>query len=278
LDLGVRRIVLSAPGFLDYGRDLLVEPQPLTNPRKPEPNYDFIEKLLSNIASIDQIAKGEASFFVENLKGELVTERAAETLGRYLSGTPVNIGFETGSEFQSQQIGRSSTPRENLIAVRMLKKVGLKPYVYFVHGLPGQDRDTVKATVDAIEKSIKAGASRIILYRFQPLPMSTYQDMFRAPPAVKDKLSNMIYEAAIKVNKKLKEKLVGSTIRVVVSETYSNDHTFHVAYPMHHGPVVLVKNAEKLVGEIVDVLISEIVSDRIVRGEIKNKKSIVDDY
>nr|MBC8463164.1 cobalamin B12-binding domain-containing protein [Candidatus Bathyarchaeota archaeon] len=30
LELGVHRIVLSAPGFLDYGRELLVEPEPLT--------------------------------------------------------------------------------------------------------------------------------------------------------------------------------------------------------------------------------------------------------
>jgi radical SAM superfamily enzyme YgiQ (UPF0313 family) len=260
--------VLSAPGFLDYGRDLLVEPHPLTNPRIPEPNYELIESLLSDISNICKIAEGEASFFIENLKGELVTDRAAMILGRYLSGTPVNIGFETGSESHSQQIGRSSTPRENLTAVQMLKKVGLKPYVYFVHGLPGQDKDTVKATVNAIEESIKAGASRIILYRFQPLPMSSYQDVSRAPPAAKDKLSNMIHEAAIKANNRIKEKLVGSTIRVVISETYPKDRTYHVAYPLYHGPVVLVKDVQELEGEIVDVFISGMISDRIVRGEI----------
>lgn len=40
LDLGVHRLVLSAPGFLDYGRELIVEPDPLTDPRNPEPNYE----------------------------------------------------------------------------------------------------------------------------------------------------------------------------------------------------------------------------------------------
>ena len=44
---GVTRIVLSAPCFLDYGRDLLVEPEPLTDPRSPESNYNEIEKLLT---------------------------------------------------------------------------------------------------------------------------------------------------------------------------------------------------------------------------------------
>jgi radical SAM superfamily enzyme YgiQ (UPF0313 family) len=263
---GVRRVVLSAPGFLDYGRDLLVEPEPLTNPRSPEPNYDALEKLFSGLSELSPMAEGKASLMIENLKGDLVTRRAAKILGQYLSGTPVNIGFETGSDIQSRQIGRSSTPKENLDAVRRLRKAGLKPYVYFVNGLPGQNEGTVKATVSAIDDSVAAGASRIILYRFQPLPMSAFQDLPRAPPAARDPLSGLVHEAAVKANAKLKEKLVGSRIRVVVAEQYSRDHRFHVAYPMLHGPVVLVERAQGLEGEVVDVTVSGVASDRIVKG------------
>ena len=134
--------MLSAPGFLDYGRDLLVEPGPLTDPRSPEPNYSAVEELLSRLNGLDLVASGGASIMIENLKGELVTRRAAEVLGRYLAGTPVNVGFETGSPEHGVQIGRASTPLENLDSVRRLSRVGLKPYVYFIHGLPGQSSET----------------------------------------------------------------------------------------------------------------------------------------
>ena len=268
LEEGVRRVVLSAPGFLDYGRDYLVEPEPLTDPRSPEPNYEELEKLLSSLSRLGPLADGVASLMIENLKGDLVTERAAKILGRYLSGTPVNIGFETGSDAHSRQIGRSSTPRENLDAVTRLRRVGLKPYVYFVQGLPGQNEQTAKATVSAIGDSVKAGASRIILYRFQPLPMSAFQGLPRAPPAAKDELSGMIHDAAVEANSSLKERLVGTRIRVVIVEPYSRDRRYHVAYPMRHGPVVLVERAEGLDGEVVDVEVSGVASDRIVKGTL----------
>jgi radical SAM superfamily enzyme YgiQ (UPF0313 family) len=266
LNRGVRRIVLSAPGFLDYGRDLLVEPEPLTDPRFPEPNYMAIDGLLSDISALDAVTEGEASFMIENLKGELVTWEAAEIIGRHLAGTPVNVGFETGCENHSIQIGRSATPEENLVAVKRLDRAGLKPYVYFVHGLPGQDKGTVDATVEAINESMEAGASRVILYRFQPLPMSAFHDRSKAPPAVRDRLSRRIYEAAHKANASRKEEMIGEQIRVVVAEPYDRDRRFSVAYPMLHGPVVLVEGVEGMDGEIVEVTVSRVVSNRIIEG------------
>lgn len=268
LSRGVRRIVLCAPDFLDYGRDLLVEPLPLTDPRHPEANYKLLEKLLSKLSYLDAFKDKQASLLIENIKGSLVTQKAADTLGRYLMETSVNIGFETGSEKHSALLGRASTPQENLEAVSRLRRAGLKPYVYFIHGLPGQSLETVTETVNTIERSVKAGATRIILYRFQPLPMSAFHDQPKAPPAVKEKLSNMIYKAAIRANKGAKKALVGRNMRVVVAERYDRDGRYHVAYPMLHGPVVLVEDAEGLEGEVKNVNIQAVVSDRMVRGRL----------
>jgi radical SAM superfamily enzyme YgiQ (UPF0313 family) len=142
----------------------------------------------------------------------------------------------------------------------------LKPYVYFIHGLPGQNPETVEATVRSIRESVRAGASRIILYRFQPLPMSAFHGFPGAPPAVKDLLSKRIYDEARKANEELKEDLVGETLRVVIAEYYDRDPRLHVAYPMLHGPVVLVEDAERHKGEIVEVEITGVVSHRMVRG------------
>jgi tRNA A37 methylthiotransferase MiaB len=122
--------------------------------------------------------------------------------------------------------------------------------------------------VNTIERSVKAGANRIILYRFQPLPMSAFHDQPKAPPARKEKLSNMIYKAATRANKGAKKALVGRNMRVVVAERYDRDGRYHVAYPMLHGPVVLVEDAEGLEGEVINVNIQAVVSDRMVRGRL----------
>jgi radical SAM superfamily enzyme YgiQ (UPF0313 family) len=264
---GVSRVVLSAPCFLDYGRDLLVEPEPLTDPRSPEPNYGEIEGLLSSLTDIPRMLEGTAAFMIENLKASLVTERAAALLGRYLAGTPVSIGFETGSAEHSVQMGRPSTPSETLRAVGRLKRAGLKPYVYFIHGLPGQSDETVEESVKAIEQSMKEGAERVILYRFQSLPMSAFGEYPSAPPNVSDPGSGRIHAAAARANKTAKENLVGKTIRVVVAERYDRDKRLLVAYPLKHGPVVLIDSPGNWEGRVIDVEVTGVASERIVRGE-----------
>jgi len=265
--LGVHRIVLSAPGFLDYQRETLVSPEPLTDPRKPEPNYDAIEELLSSLTELPQVASGYASIMIENIKAGLVTEQAAEFLGRYLKGTPVSIGFETGSDRHSRLLGRPDTPSETLTALKRLKEAGMKPYVYFIHGLPGQDTETVDDTVDMINQSMRFGADRVILYRFQSLPASTFCQYPSGAPAVKDPLSKRIYDAAQRANLGRKEDLVGQSMDVVVAERYDKNPRYWVAYPLQHGPVMLLDEVDLVEGDVVKVEVVDVESDRMVIGE-----------
>jgi tRNA-2-methylthio-N6-dimethylallyladenosine synthase len=153
--------------------------------------------------------------------------------------------------------------------VRRLRMAGLKPYVYFIHGLPGQNAETVAETVKAIRESVESGASRIILYRFQPLPMSAFCDLPMAPPAAKDRLSGQIFKAAQEANRAMKDELVDRMVRVIIAEQYERDSNFLVAYPLRHGPVVLVEGAEDLVGDVVEIAVSGVVSDRIVMGRLR---------
>jgi radical SAM superfamily enzyme YgiQ (UPF0313 family) len=266
LEHGVRRIVLSAPGLLDYGRDLLVEPEPLTDPRSPEPNYEALEELLAGLSALPCVAEGEASVMAENIKAALVTEMAAEILGTYLRGTPINLGFETGSDAHSAALGRPDTPSEALTALRRLKKAGLKPYVYFIHGLPGQSDENVSETVQTICEAVRLGAERVILYRFTSLPMSAFAGCPSGPPAARDPLSRKIWEAAREANRGRKEALVGQRLRVVVAEPYDRDRRYMVAYPLRHGPVVLLEAAEGREGEVLDATVYEVASDRMVRA------------
>jgi len=264
LELGVHRIVLSAPGFLDYGRELLVEPDPLTDPRNPEPNYEEIEGLLSGLKELPQMKTGNASLMIENIKASLVTKRAANILGSYLMNTPVSVGFETGSDSHSVQLGRPDTPSETLISLRRLKEAGMKPYVYFIHGLPGQTEETARETVDMINKSMKLGADRVILYRFRSLPASAFSECPSGPPAVYDLDSKLIYDAAQRANIGSKEELVGRTLKVVVANRYDRDRNYSVAYPMLHGPVVLIVGGDFEGGEVLRVKITGVASDRMV--------------
>ena len=267
-ELGVHRVVLSAPGFLDYQREALVEPEPLTDPRSPEPNYDEVESLLSGLTGLPHIVEGEASIMIENMKAGLVTERAAKILGKYLKGTPVSVGFETGSDKHSRLLGRPDTPSETLVSLRRLKEAGLKPYVYFIHGLPGQDEETVDATVDMIDRSMGLGADRVILYRFQSLPASTFSQCPSGPPAVQDPLSKRIYDAAQKANMSRKENSVGERVKVVVAERYDRDPRFWVAYPMLHGPVMLLRSEKLHEGDVVLTKVIDVASDRMVIGTV----------
>ena len=267
-ELRVHRVVLSAPGFLDYQRESLVEPEPLTDPRSPEPNYDAIEELLSGLTGLNSVVEGKASIMIENMKAGLVTERAAGILGRYLRDTPVSVGFETGSDTHSKLLGRPDTPSETLVSLKRLKKAGLKPYVYFIHGLPGQDAGTVDDTVDMIGKSMKVGADRVILYRFQSLPASAFSQCPSGPPAMKDPLSKRIYDAAQKANMDKKEDLVGERIQVVVAERYDKDPRYWVAYPMLHGPVMLLRGENLHEGDVVLTRVIDVASDRMVIGTV----------
>lgn len=268
LDTGVHRLVLSAPGFLDYFREGLVHPEPLTDPRNPEPNYEKVEELLSGLSSLPQMEEGNASLMLENIKASLVTEKAANILGRYLKDTPVSVGFETGSDTHSVLLGRPDTPTETLVSLKRLKAAGLKPYVYFIHGLPGQTREIALETVDKINESMRLGADRVILYRFMSLPASAFSGCPSGPPAVHDEDSKLIYDAAQAANEGSKKELVGEKFRVVVANRYERDRRYSVAYPMLHGPVVLVDNGSLEPGSVHTVKITGVASDRMVIGTV----------
>ncbi len=62
------------------------------------------------------------------------------------------------------------------------------------------------------------------------------------------------------------EDMLRGVIRVVVAERYDRDRRLLVAYPLRHGPVVLVESGEPLEGKVLDVEITGIASERMVTG------------
>ncbi len=265
VDKGVTRIVLSAPDFLDYGRDWLVEPEPLTDPRSPPPNADAIRRLLERLWSIPEISDGEVAVMIENIKANLVSDEIAKLLSEYLRGTPVHIGCETGSKEHAELLGRPVYPEECVQATRILAGHGLRPYLYFIHGLPGQTIETAKETAKIMEEVFKAGAEKVTVYRFRPLPGTAFQGFPPGKPGVKDPASKIIYEKGVELNRRYKEKLVGKTIKAIIVGKKNRDG---IAYPFYHGPVILVENAARYHGFLIEVKITRVLSERLVGGKI----------
>lgn len=267
---GVTRITLSCSDILEYGRELLVEPYPLTDPKYPPPNLSYLRKLFERIFNIPEVSSGEIIITLENIKASLMNEEAAKLLGEFFKNTPIHIGCETGSMFHAKLIGRPSMPKEVVNAIKLLKKYELRPYVYFIHGLPGQSNKTVSETLRIMDELEKIGVEKITTYRFTPLPGTAFEKFPPGKPITKDKLGRQIVERAKKINIKYKETIIGKRVDAIVVNPYHKDRRFNIAYPILHGPVILIKNSEKYYGFRVKVRIVRIVSERVVEGEIVN--------
>ncbi len=254
VELGVRRVVLSAPDILDYGRDWLVRPRPLTDPRNPPANLDALEKLLSSVTSIPRVERGDVYVMVENVKPNLVTVEAARLLGRYLGGTTINIGLETGDEEHHASLGRPSTVEEVARAVKLLRDAGLRPYVYAIYGLPGESWETVRKTIKTLRRVYRLGAERVILYRFRPLRGSAFEG-YPSPPSG-DSRAEALKRFVSSLELSSKRRLLGKTLRVAVVDRYRGNA--YVGYTLPHGPVAIVLSDDEVRGRIVDAVVREV--------------------
>lgn len=271
IEMGCRRFILGASDFLDYGRDILVEPEPLTDPLNPPPNLNEIENLLGSIKSLENEFGFKLFFSIENVKPSLVDEEVAKVLGRYLRGTPTSIGVETGVDSYAISLGRPSTPSQAIKAIRLLRKYGLIPYAYFIHGLPNQDVNIAIETSKVMDEAIKAGAEKITVYRFSPLPMSAFSDFPKAPPSRVDAAGKIIVDKASRINSKLKDKWIGAILDAYIVNSFRGRG--FIGYPFIHGPVIFIENskvASKFVGRIAKVKIVRVVSDRALSGIVVN--------
>ncbi|TET28064.1 MAG: radical SAM protein [Candidatus Heimdallarchaeota archaeon] len=267
--LDVKRIVLSAPDFLDFGRDELVAPKPLMAASHPKANSKKIKELFTKIYSLEKVSNGKVWIEVENIKATLFTEEIASILSKYLPNSPFSIGCETGSESHAQMLGRPSGPKDTLRAVKVAHKYGLKAHVYFIHSLPGQTIKTAKETADLIYK-LEPYIDKVTIYRFRPLPLSAFGDFPDPKPAVFNPESKIIVDAANHVNLMKKKDLVGEIVRVIISEPNYRDEKGAIAYILGGGPMVAVENSRDRIGDIVEVKILRALSEKLVLGTIFN--------
>jgi len=85
----------------------------------------------------------------------------------------------------------------------------------------------------------------------------------------------MIVETVKEVNLQQKKHLIGKSLEVLITETSFSNPSIGVGRPIKDGPLIAVKDAGNLKGKKVNVLVTEIISDRLLGGKlIKNRKNI----
>lgn len=278
---GARRIVLGAPDFLDYKREELVESKVLTNASiPPEPNYEALNELVEKIISINEIKEGRAQVFIENVKASLCTTNALQIIAK-IPNPIFSIGCETGSKEFSEKLGRPFNPLETLDAIKSSLSMGIRIHVYFIHSLPGETVESLKASISLINEFYRLGVDKITIYKYQDIPGAPFNNLLNKAELLRKKdkkinqLRKKLVRLAVNFNRMRKEEMIGKEFSVILAEPSHSKKADIIGYILQGGPKVLVKDRIDLLGQVITVKIINVLSDKLVEGQIilSNKNS-----
>lgn len=234
IERGVTKISFLVPDPLDYKREELVAPAPLTDPVKPEPNYDELEKLCTKIWDIDDVANGKTMVTIRDVKATLVTERTAKLLKKYFSSSIIGLGCESGSEEHCNKLGRGYSPREVERAATVLNNHGILPKINLIVGLPGQDEKTVKKTLDFMER-LEDKALYFDAARFESLPATAFEDCPSDFGPIKDENIKRLFNKVNSIHERHIKEHIGERWRVLIG-VYDNGIKTHTRTDFEKGP------------------------------------------
>jgi radical SAM superfamily enzyme YgiQ (UPF0313 family) len=83
----------------------------------------------------------------------------------------IKFGMESGSELMLRKMGKNISREQIKVAVTAASRLKMTTNVFVIHGFPGENLDTTKATIDLLDE-LGSAISRISLFRFVPLPGS----------------------------------------------------------------------------------------------------------
>lgn len=234
IEKGVTKISFLVPDPLDYKREELVAPAPLTDPVKPEPNYEELEKLCTKIWDIDEVAQGNVMVTMRDVKATLVTERTAGLLKKYFSSSIIGLGCESGSEEHCNKLGRGYSPREVERATTVLNNHGILPKINLIVGLPGQDEKTVEKTLALMER-----LEDTVLYfdaaRFESLPATAFEDCPSDFGPIKDENIKRLFNKVNSIHERHIKEHIGERWRVLIG-VYDNGVKTHAQADVGKGP------------------------------------------
>ncbi|NPA86089.1 MAG: B12-binding domain-containing radical SAM protein [bacterium] len=235
LEQGVRRIVLSAPDFLDYYRG-----EQLTDPREPQPNIQKIKELLEGVARLCK--KYSAYFRIENIKPNLLNEEVAAVLAKYIKPCIVGIGAESGDNKALQLMNKPYTTKEIEQCLEIMQVHGLRGNLYFIYGLPFEKKETLEKTkkfILQLYRRYKNALERLVVSKFIPLPLSAFYIFKNFEYKLEEVAKKELIETINRINRELKQRYIGKVLRVFPVTRVSRN--YFLCYPVTEGPYVLVK-------------------------------------
>lgn len=166
-EVGFRDYRFLSPSSFSYGAD------------GPEPRLDRLEALLRTVREIvGPAARVFYGTFPSEVRPEHVTPEALAILARWVDNRSLIVGGQSGSDRVLQATHRGHDVAAVSRAVDVALAAGFVPHVDFLFGLPGEEDQDRRASLDLMRDLAGRGA-RVHGHTFMPLPGTPLRD---APP------------------------------------------------------------------------------------------------
>lgn len=161
---GLRYIRFLTPTSMSYGAD------------GETPDLEAIEALLAAVRE-EAGAEGRVYFgtFPSEIRPEHVTKEALAILKKYVDNDNVVIGGQSGSQRVLDASLRGHSVADVERAVRVALEAGFLPNVDFLMGLPGEEAEDRRGSIELAGRLVALGA-RIHGHAFMPLPGTPWRD------------------------------------------------------------------------------------------------------
>lgn len=151
------------PNALSYG-----------SPDGVKVNLPALEELFAMLRRVlgenGQIYMG---YFPSEVRPNNVTEETVELLGRYVFNRDIVIGAQSGSDRLLRHIHRGHTAQQVMDAVELLHRGGFIANVDFIFGLPGEEEEDIRLSLEMIRELAAKGA-KLNVHSFMPLPQTRF--------------------------------------------------------------------------------------------------------
>ena len=164
-----------------------------------------------------------------------------------------------------QQIGKCGSPDDVIRAVKVARTYDMKPFVYLIYGLPGEDAKTTEQSIKMMHAVSEAGAERIILYGFRALPGSAFAKYPES--SVKSEFGVILRKEAERINRQKKEFYLDKTVLGIAAEPSKTHHGFTMVYPLEEGPLMTVPGGFST-GTFLNVRVTKVLSASLVEGKV----------
>ena len=138
------------------------------------PNIAKLRELLKRIKEIiSPTGRIYLGSFPSEVRPEHVNKDTLNLIKEYCANDNIIIGAQSGSQKILDLCHRGHSLEDILNAVKITVEYGLTPNVDFIFGLPHEDKEDIKLTIDLMERLVELGA-RIHTHSFVPLPQTPF--------------------------------------------------------------------------------------------------------